>query len=115
MELTTKELADLLRRTEPTPIAATLESSASPLTDLIGQPVFVRTVTHHHTGRLIAVYGDFILLDEAAWIADDGRFHNALKDGKLNEVEPFIDPVAIATGALIDVTNWRHALPRDQK
>lgn len=115
MDISPKELAALLKAAGGAPIESTLESTSSPLDDLIGQPVFVRTVTHHHTGRLTAVAGGFIVLDEAAWIADDGRFHNALKDGTLNEVEPFVDPVVISASAMIDVTAWRHALPRVQK
>ena len=56
-----------------------------------------------------------IVLDDAAWIADTGRFYNALKDGTLSEVEPFIGPVSINRGSIVDVTEWKHALPRTQK
>ena len=83
---------------------------------LIGHNVFVRTVTHHHTGRLIAIHDNgFIELADAAWIADSGRWANALKNGSLNEVEPFPGTCFVAIGAIIDVCKWNHDLPRKQK
>jgi len=30
-------------------------------------------------------------------------------------VEPFVTPVAINRDAIVDVTEWAHALPREQK
>jgi hypothetical protein len=81
----------------------------------VGKNYFIRTVTHHYTGRLVKVTSKELILEDAAWIADDGRFMNALKEGKLNEVEPFQDDVVIGRGAIIDATIWRHELPRTQK
>ena len=70
----------------------------------VGENYFLRTVTHHLTGKLIAVTSKELWLVDAAWIADDGRFMDALKTGKLNEVEPFPDgaEVPVGRGALID-------------
>lgn len=84
-----------------------------PLT--VGQNYFIRTVTHYYTGRLTAISGQWIVLDEAAWIADTGRFHDFLKDGKCNEYEGFINQVCIPIGSIIDVTQWTHALFKGQK
>jgi hypothetical protein len=81
----------------------------------VGKNYFIRTVTHHITGKLIKVTAKELLLSDAAWIADDGRFYDALKDGKLNEVEPFQDDVIVGRGSLIDATIWRHDLPKSQK
>lgn len=81
----------------------------------VGKNYFIRTVTHHLTGRLVKVTSKELLLEDAAWIADDGRFFNCLKDGKLNEVEPFQDDVIVGRGSIIDATVWRHVLPRVQK
>jgi hypothetical protein len=81
----------------------------------VGKPYFIRTVTHHYTGLLVKVTPKELVLQDAAWIADDGRFMNALKYGTLNEIEPFQDDVIIGRGAVIDATVWRHKLPRDQK
>lgn len=89
--------------------------SADLLLMLVGERVFVRTVTMHYTGRLVSFDPDSIVLSDAAWIADSGRFHDALTTGKLNEVEPFLDDVIVGRGALVDITRWNHELPRTQK
>lgn len=81
----------------------------------IGKNVFVRTVTHHHTGRLAAADDQFLLLEDAAWIADDGRFADTLAKGTLLEVEPFPGSVLVSRGSLIDVCEWTHELPREQR
>ena len=85
----------------------------SPLT--LGTPVFIRSVTYYYTGRIIGLTKEEILLADAAWIADTGRFGTALKTGDLNEVEPFRDVVSVARGSVVDVTRWPHRLPRMQK
>jgi hypothetical protein len=81
----------------------------------VGSNYFIRTVTHHLTGRLIKVTSKELVLADAAWIADDGRFYDALKTGKLNEVEPFPGEVIVGRGSLIDACVWNHDLPREQK
>jgi hypothetical protein len=81
----------------------------------IGKNVFIRTVTHHYTGRLAAADEKYLVLEDAAWIADDGRFADALSEGSLSEVEPFPGTCLIAVGALLDVSEWLHDLPRQQK
>lgn len=81
----------------------------------VGKNYFIRTVTHHLTGKLVKVTSKELVLDDAAWIADDGRFHEALRDGKLNEIEPFPGSVIVGRGALIDCCEWLHALPRKVK
>ena len=83
----------------------------------VGENYFIRTVTHHLTGKLIAVTSNELWLKDAAWIADDGRFMQAIRDGVLNEIEPFPDgeEVPVGRGALIDAVIWKHALPREQK
>ena len=52
----------------------------------IGKNYFIRTVTHHLTGRLVKVTSKELVLEDGAWIADDGRFNEALRDGKLNGI-----------------------------
>lgn len=80
-----------------------------------GKNVFIRTVTHHYTGRLAAVGEGFLLLEDAAWIPDDGRFTQALAEGTLNEVEPYPGECLINLGAVLDLSEWLHDLPRSQK
>jgi len=80
-----------------------------------GKSYFIRTVTHHYTGRCVKSNKSWVELEDAAWIADDGRFHDFLKTGDANEIEPFVNSVRVPVGAILDVTEWQHALPRSQK
>ena len=57
------------------------------LDDFIGHKWFFRTVTYHMVGRVVGRIGNFFKLEDASWIADSGRFMNAIKEGKLNEVK----------------------------
>ena len=78
---------------------------ASPLTMVweIGTIYLIRTVTMIDTGRLVAVGEHELVLEDAAWIADTGRFADALKSLQFNEVEPFPDGrVIIGRGAVVD-------------
>lgn len=77
--------------------------------------VFIRTVTHYYTGRVVSVADGFVTLADAAWIADTGRFATALETGTLSEVEPYPGEVAVAIGAIVDVAPWEHELPRKQR
>lgn len=82
--------------------------------DLVGKNFFFRTVTYHLIGKVTKRFGDFLILEGASWIADSGRFMNAIKEGNLNEVEP----VGVAFVNLKSVTDffpWKHPLPKDQK
>ena len=82
----------------------------------MGQKYFIRTVTHHITGRLVGIDTHELVLEDAAWIADDGRFADALKNGTFKEVEPFPDGmVVVGRGSIIDGCYWNHELPREQK
>lgn len=49
---------------------------------VIGEEVFVRTVTYHYTGRIVDVVDGFVFLEEVAWIACSGRFTEFMKDEK---------------------------------
>jgi hypothetical protein len=81
----------------------------------VGNNVFIRTVTHHYTGHIVKLTDIEVVLIEAAWIADDGRFSTMLQKGTPTEVEPYISPVAIGRGAILDTTDWTHELPKVQK
>lgn len=81
----------------------------------IGQSYLIRTVTHYLTGKMERVTSKELVLSDAAWIADTGRYHDALRDGKFNEVEPLIGPAIIGRGAVVDAVEWRHKLPKEQK
>jgi len=82
----------------------------------IGGNYFIRTVTHHLTGKLVAVTPQELVVEEAAWIADDGRFSDAVNKSVFNEVEPFRADgrVIIGRGSLIDACEIE-TLPKEQK
>ena len=81
----------------------------------IGANYFIRTVTHHYTGKLVRVHQSELVLTDAAWIADDGRFADALKSGSFGEVEPYTDgEVVIGRGAILDASIIS-TVPRSQK
>lgn len=83
----------------------------------VGDAVFIRTVTYHYIGKIVGVYANEITLVDATWVADSGRWSAALKTGTLSEVEPFPDGevVVVSRGTIVDVSPWRHALPRTVK
>ncbi len=84
------------------------------ITSLIGKKVFIRTVTNYYTGRLISC-DQYLHLEEAAWIADTGRFSDALTSGEFSEIEPYPGDCWISAGSIVDVSEWQHDLPRTRK
>lgn len=82
----------------------------------IGKNYLIRTVTYHNTGRLVAVHQQELVLEDAAWIADSGRFSDALKSCEFSEVEPFVAGrrVIIGRGSIIDA-QVIDAVPTSQK
>lgn len=81
----------------------------------VGKCYLIRTVTHIQTGRLVAVGDKELVLEDAAWIADTGRFSGALASCDFSEVEPFPEgQVIVGRGAVIDAVQI-HTLPRTQK
>lgn len=81
----------------------------------IGKAYLIQTVTMYFTGRVVEVTDSDVVLEDAAWIADTGRFAACLNTGELNEVEPYPARVAICRDAMVDFTEWKHPLPRSQK
>lgn len=84
-----------------------------PLT--VGENYFIRTVTNYYTGHLKSITGRWLTLDNASWIADTGRFHEFLRDGKCNEYESFVDDVHVPIGSVVDITPWKHSLFKGNK
>lgn len=82
---------------------------------LIGKNYLIRTVTMTDTGRLVAVTDKELVLEDAAWVADTGRFSNALLSGNFEEVEPFpAGRVILNRSCIIEGVEIAH-LPRTQK
>lgn len=82
----------------------------------IGANYFIRTVTHHHTGKLVGVTDHELILENAAWIADDGRLTQALAKCEFNEVEMFPKDsrVIVGRGSIIDAVEIT-TIPSSQK
>ena len=81
----------------------------------IGKAYLIRTVTHIDIGIVKEVGDKEIVLSDCSWVADTGRYHDALTSGKLSEVEPYVNDVILGRGAIIDATEWGKDLPRSQK
>ena len=81
----------------------------------IGVYYLIRTATMIDTGKVKRVTAQEIVLEEAAWIADTGRFSDAVKCAEFAEVEPFPDgEIIIGRAAVIDACQIVKS-PRSQK
>jgi hypothetical protein len=79
----------------------------------VGKSYLIRTVTMCNVGRLVYVGDKELVLEDAAWFSDTGRFSQCLSKGVFNECEPFPDgKVIVGRGAIIDAALWNHKLPR---
>jgi len=84
------------------------------LNDLVGKKWFFRSVTYHLVGEVKKVNGLIIQLSNASWVADSGRFMQAIKDGTLDEVEP-VGQAFLNFSTVVDFFPWNHRLPTKQK
>ena len=81
----------------------------------IGANYLIRTVTMIDTGTLVAVTEHELVLESAAWVADTGRFADAIAKAEFLEVEPFPEgQVIVGRGAIIDAVKIK-TTPRSQK
>ena len=81
----------------------------------LGKNYLIRTVTMIQLGTLKRVTDKELILSDACWVADTGRFNEALEKGTLNEVEMFQRDVIVGRGSIIDATEWLTALPKKTK
>ena len=91
---------------------------SSDICDLkIGDNYFFRTVTYAWLGKfdgLVKIEDSvFIKLTNASWVADTGRFHEFVRDGKIEDYEK-TDVNYIAVHSLTDFFKWKHELPTGQ-
>lgn len=81
----------------------------------IGKNYLIRTVTMIDTGVLVAVSEHELVLEDAAWIADTGRFSDAVANASFGEVEPFpAGRVIVGRGSIIDAVQIK-LVPKSQK
>lgn len=81
----------------------------------IGDKILACTVTRYFTGRVANVLDRFIQLEDAAWIADTGRYMSAIENGTFNEIEPIFGEHWVNMDTIVDFTKLSITLPRKQK
>lgn len=91
---------DFIRKDSIPPVCE-ISAEAGPYK--IGKAYHVRTVTMAIHGTLVAVTAQELVLRDAAWIADSGRFSEYLAGKEPNEIEPFPSgDVIIGRGSIVD-------------
>jgi len=81
----------------------------------VGKNYFIRTFSFHYVGKLVAINENNLILEKASWVADSGRFGEALACGKLSETEKYVNDVVLFRNSLLDATEWQHELPKVSK
>jgi hypothetical protein len=81
----------------------------------VGQKYLIRTVSNYFTGEVIYAAMTHVVLKNAAWIPDTGRFHECFNTGVFREVEPYPQDaeVIVNLAAVVDATVWKHSLPAE--
>lgn len=103
---------EYVKKSKAKPVFATKGDETNPFLET-GEVYFIRTVTHYFTGRLIWVGEKELVIEDACWIPDTGRFNEFLMDkNKVNESEPFPkgSQVIIGRGSIIDMTKYAPSL-----
>jgi hypothetical protein len=80
-----------------------------------GDAILIRTVTMIDVGRVRTIGPDYIVLDDAGWVADTGRFSEMLDKGTVSEFEKAPSWLLVGRGAICDAFPWDHALPKATK
>ena len=85
----------------------------------IGQSYLFRCVTYFWVGKLVAITPKFFVLEDASWVSDTGRFHDALRDGfdkvENSQIEPAPGYVHVLIDGTIDICGYPHDLNIGQK
>lgn len=79
---------------------------------IIGEKVLIRTLTYFSTGRVVGETGNFVILEDAAFVADTGNLTAAINEGTLSEFCSFNGPLRVNMNNIVDVFHWGHDLPR---
>ena len=86
------------------------------LDDLIGQNWFFRTVTYFMVVKVKKRMGKFLVLEQASWIPDTGRFTDFVKNGISAKVE--VEPIGmmiVNMDSIVDGVPWTHSLELSQQ
>ena len=82
-----------------------------------GESVIIRTVTNYFVGRVDSITAGEVKLSDASWVADTGRYSDALTKGGqvFNDVERLPHGVCVRLGSMVDWSPWKHELPKETK
>jgi hypothetical protein len=76
---------------------------------IVGQKYFVQTCTKDWVGVLHSIDGPYTLtLTQASWVADSGRLHQFVQEGKSTQME--IEPVGVVCCQWVNWIPWDHPL-----
>lgn len=71
----------------------------------VGENYLIRTVTFTLTGKIKSKTNAFLVLQDADWIADTGRFSTSLENqDNFSEIEPFKNDAIVSKGSIVDAT-----------
>lgn len=83
-------------------------------TFVLGESVFIRTVTYACLGKLVRISSCgpvvFLHLETAAYCAESDRFYDGLKNGTVRDAEPIIGEFRVSVASIVDVCQWGHKL-----
>lgn len=107
-DLTIGEARELARMFGCQPAATVSPSVAR----WVGSIVLVRTVTFYYVGIMESADPHGLVLREAAWVPNTGRFSAALESGQPAEVEPYPGEgyCTVGLGGIIDIGPWKQTL-----
>ncbi len=84
----------------------------------IGKNYLIQTVTHYYLGELKSVGNQELVLGNASWVSDTGRYSDFVK-GSISdsnvEIEPILQDTIIGRGALVSAVIWNSSLPKEVK
>ena len=72
--------------------------------EYVDKSVFIRTVTNFYTGKVEKTTKTTMTLSSACWIADTGRFNEAMESGEFSEVEPYFNDIKLNLLSFEDIT-----------
>ncbi len=86
----------------------------------IGKKYFVQTVTQYRLGEVEDIKGKFIIWKaKSVWVADTGRFTNAMKHGfaslELAEIEIYEQRGGTHIDSIVNYMDWNLDIPTEQK
>jgi hypothetical protein len=77
----------------------------------IGKNYYVRTFTYHSLGKLKAITGAFMVLEDGGWVADSGRFNEFLSGTPPKEFEKCDEDIIIPLNSIADAHLFKSKLP----